>query len=233
MSPEADAAVAAIHDGDVSTLERLLREHPDLVTARIDGARTLLHVATDWPGHFPRGAATVTALVAAGADVNARFTGAHTETPLHWAASSNDLEVLDALIAAGADIDADGAVIAGGTPLSDAVAFGQWEAARRLIEAGARPTFREAAALGLSEPMRERCEDDPAPTGADLSEALWYAAHGGRQEVAEFLVGRSADIDWVAPWDGLTPLDAARRSHAGALAEWLRAQGAASASGAE
>jgi ankyrin repeat protein len=214
---------------DVSTLERLLREHPDLVTARIDGARTLLHVATDWPGHYPRGAATVAALVAAGADVSARFTGAHTETPLHWAASSNDLEVLDALIAAGADIEADGAVIAGGTPLSDAVAFGQWEAARRLIEAGARPTFREAAALGLAEHVRERCEGDPAPTAADLSEALWYAAHGGRQEVAEDLVGRGADIDWVAPWDGLTPLDAARRSDATDLAEWLLARGAASA----
>ena len=231
MTGEADAAVAAIHDGDVAALERLLREHPDLVTARVDGARTLLHVATDWPGHFAHGAATVAALVAAGAEVDARFTGAHTETPLHWAASSNDLEVLDALIAAGADLEADGAVIAGWTPLSDAVAFGQWRAARRLIEACARPTFREAAALGLSERVRERCEGEPAPTAFELSEALWYAAHGGQQEVAEDLVRRGADIDWVAPWDGLTPLDAARRSDATELAQWLPARGAASGTG--
>ena len=78
-------------------------------------SRTLLHVATDWPGHFPNGAATVAAIVEAGADVNARFRGPHSETPLHWAASSNDVDVLDALLDVGADIEAPGAVIAGGT----------------------------------------------------------------------------------------------------------------------
>ena len=92
---------------------------PGLAVARVGNdreSRTLLHVATDWPGHFPNGAATVAALVRAGADVNARFVGAHCETPLHWAASSDDVEILDALLDAGADIDADGAVIADGTP---------------------------------------------------------------------------------------------------------------------
>ena len=222
---DADAAVAAIHDGDVAALERLLRERPDLATARVRGGRTLLHVATDWPGHFPNAAATVAALAAAGADVDAPFIGAHAETPLHWAASSNDVEVLDALIAAGADIEARGAVIAGGTPLSDAVAFGQWDAARRLVGAGARPTFREAAALGLSERVRERCDAEPPPARDELSEVLWYAAHGGQQEVAEDLVRRGADVHWVAPWDGLTPAEAARRSDATELAQWLQARG--------
>jgi ankyrin repeat protein len=56
--------------------------------------------------------------------VNARFTGPHNETPLHWAASSDDVGVLDALIDAGADIEVRGAVIAGGTPDADATAFG-------------------------------------------------------------------------------------------------------------
>ena len=74
------------------------------------------------------------ALVAADADVNAHFTGPHAETPLHWAASSDDVAVLEALIAVGADLDAEGSVIDGGAPLADAVAFGQWNAARRLVE---------------------------------------------------------------------------------------------------
>jgi ankyrin repeat protein len=130
------AAVDAIQKGDVESLKRLLRENPSLATARIDGNRTLLHVATDWPGHFPNGVATVVALIAAGADVNARSTGRHTETPLHWAASSDDVQVLDTLLDHGADIEANGSVIGGGTPLADAVAFGQWEAARRLVELG-------------------------------------------------------------------------------------------------
>jgi ankyrin repeat protein len=92
-------------------------------------SRTLLHVATDWTGHFPNGAETVAILIEAGADVNARFTGPHTETPLHWAASSNDIEVPNILLDAGAYIDASGGVIACGTPLDNAVAFGQWQAA--------------------------------------------------------------------------------------------------------
>jgi len=144
--PVAKAAVAAIHAGDIEAMRRLLQEYPGLAAARLGTApegsdpgmsRSLLHVVTDWPGHYPNGAAMVALLVEAGADVNARFTGPHTETPLHWAASADDVEVLDALIDAGADVEAPGAVIAGGTPLSDAVAFGQWQAAQRLVARGA------------------------------------------------------------------------------------------------
>jgi uncharacterized protein len=75
---------------------------------------------------LPNGAVTVAMVIEAGADVNARFRRPHAETPLHWAASSNDVDVLDSLLDAGADIDADGGVIGGGTPLADARAFGQW-----------------------------------------------------------------------------------------------------------
>ena len=149
----AAGAVGAIRAGDVAALERLLAEHPELATARLTDARgherTLLHVVTDWPGHFPNGAETVAALVAAGADTSAAFGGPHAETPLHWAASSDDVEVLDALVAAGADVDAPGSVIDGGGPLADAVAFGQWRAARRLIDHGARANLWQAAGLGL------------------------------------------------------------------------------------
>lgn len=93
------SAVAAIQAGDVATLERVLTEHPGLAVARARG-RTLLHVATDWPGHLPNVAASVRALLSAGADVNARTRGTVAETPLHWAASSDDVEALDALLEA-------------------------------------------------------------------------------------------------------------------------------------
>jgi hypothetical protein len=87
QAPVAVAAVEAIHSGDVGALQRLLDEHPGLAAVRLGGARgmsrTLLHVVTDWPGHYLNGPQTVAVLVAAGADVNGRFAGPHTETPLH------------------------------------------------------------------------------------------------------------------------------------------------------
>ena len=224
MSPE-DALVAAIRTGD--GLRQLLREHPGLATRRIDG-RSALHIATDWPGHFPEVATTIAVLVEAGADVNARFEGSHAETPLHWAASSDDVEALDALLDAGADIDADGAVIAGGTPLADARAFAQWRTAHRLVERGAATTLMDAATLGLLDRVQSYF---PGATSEAVNEAFWGACHGGQRQCAEYLLGQGADLNWVPPWEPLTPLDAARRDEATGLALWLREQGAKSATG--
>jgi ankyrin repeat protein len=216
------AAAEAIHTGDVGTLQRLLRDEPGLAEARVDGSRSLLHVATDWPGHFPAVKASIAALLDAGADVDARFDGAHAETPLHWAASSDDLEALDALLDAGADIEAPGSVIDCGTPLADAVAFGQWRAARRLLERGAQPNLWQSAALGLTDRTRALAA---GATPAEITNAFWCACHGGQRATAEYLLARGADIDWVGH-DGLTPLAAARRSDATELAGWLAERGA-------
>ena len=237
--PLAVAVTNAIRFGDLATLTGLLAEHPDLARARVHHApsgtsRALLHIASDWPGHYPAAAATVAALVRAGADVDARFEGGlHSETPLHWAASSDDVAVLDALLDAGADIDARGAVIGDGTPLADATAFGQWYAAQRLVERGARATLWEAAALGLDDRVAEHFTDgdgdgggDPSPE--DVTHAFWAACHGGRRTTAEYLRERGADVNRVGH-DNLTPLDAAARSGAHELVEWLRENGAVSA----
>jgi ankyrin repeat protein len=228
--PVAVAAVTAIRDGDVAALEELLRERPGLATAwmKRDGVgRTFLHVVTDWPGHFTNGAASVAALVAAGADVNAPVTGPHAETPLHWAASSNDVEVLDALLDAGADIEAPGAIIAGGSPLRDATAFGQWSAARRLVERGAQTTSFDAAALGLI----DRLQGDFAQTrpAQELNAAFWAACHGGQRQTAEYFLTRGAKLNFIPEWEELTPVDAAARSGATDVLRWLRAHRARSA----
>jgi uncharacterized protein len=233
--PLALAAAGAIHSGDLGTLRQLLVEQAWLATARLgdddpDGmSRTLLHVATDWPGHFPNVAGTVAALVQAGADVNARFHGPHQETPLHWAASSDDVEALDALLDAGADIEAPGAVLGGGSPLADARGFKQWRAAFRLIERGARTTLVDAATLGLADRVEEYFARATPPTPDEVTRAFWGACHGGRQQVAEYLLDHGADLNWIPPWENLAPLDAATREHAHELVQWLRARGAKSA----
>ncbi|GAA4551171.1 ankyrin repeat domain-containing protein [Pseudonocardia xishanensis] len=214
-------AVEAVRAGDLDRLAVLLAADPGLVHARPDGQRTLLHVLADWPGNRAHGPATAAALVAAGADVDARFVGAHRETALHWAASNDDVPLVDALLDLGADIDADGAVIADGTPLSDAVAFAQRAAAARLVERGATVRQAEAAALGLV---------DLLDSVDDLDLCFWYACHGGSRAAAELLLARGARLDHVPGWERLTPLDAAERAGAAELVAWLRGRGARRAS---
>ena len=226
-SPLARRVTGVIRSGDAAALQQLIDEHPELAHTRIDDprcrqSRTLLHLVTDWPGNVPEAAAKIRALVAAGADVNARFTGPHSETPLHWAASSDDIEALDALLDAGADIEADGAVIGGGTPIADAVAFGQWKAARRLLERGAATNVWQAAALGLLDRVRDELAR-ATPTQEDLDNALWCAAHGGQRSTAELLLERGGDATWIGH-DNLTALRAAARSGAHELAAWLKTQ---------
>jgi ankyrin repeat protein len=231
--PIAVSAMSAVQEGDVAILRALLAEHRDLATASIGnetergGSRTLLHVVTDWPGHFPRGPETVAILVEAGADVNATFNGPHAETPLHWAASSDDVEVLDALLDRGADIEARGAVIGGGTAMADATAFGQWRAARRLLERGASTSLWESAALGLLDRVQTFLAVGSVPL-EEVTAALWGACHGGHLHVAELLLDHGADLNWVG-WDELTPLDVAERSNADDVATWLYRRGARSA----
>ena len=222
MQPD---VVDAIQHGDVSALESVLSETPQAAHQRVDGQRTLLHVATDWPGHFPNVQGTIRLLASHGADLNAPFRGRHTETPLHWAASSDDVTALDTLLDLGADIESPGAIIGGGSPLADAVAFGQWKAARRLIERGARSTLWQSAALGLMDRLGEHFAGPAKPRADEVTNAFWHACHGGQIEAAQYLIERGADRNWIGH-GGLTPLDTALRSGNEQLVKWLQAEGA-------
>ena len=145
------------------------------------------------------------------------------ETPLHWAASSDDVAVLDALLDGGADIEATGAVFTGGTPMSDAVVFAQWRAARRLLERGATTTIWQAAALGLVDRVRELCAAEPPPARETITNAFWHACRGGQQATASYLLDRGADLNWVGH-DRKTPLDVAQEGGVEGLANWLRSR---------
>jgi ankyrin repeat protein len=115
---DAVATIAAIRNGDLAELQRLLRDNPGLAASRLKIAkgRTPLHVVSDWPGYFPSGPRVAKALIDAGAVVDVRSTNdEHGETPLHWTASSDDADVARVLIEAGADIEIPEGSI--GTPL--------------------------------------------------------------------------------------------------------------------
>ncbi|GAA3635899.1 hypothetical protein GCM10022223_62910 [Kineosporia mesophila] len=221
--PAREAGLAA-RSGDLVALRRLLGEHPELADARLGpyGGRTLLAVATDWPGHFPAAADVIALVVAAGASPDQPCLPDGGERPLHWAASSGDLAALDALLDAGADLHAEGAVIAGGTAMADATAFGQWAAARRLLERGSRTTLFEAASLGLAPVVESFLAGGAGPD--EITSGLWGACHGGQRATAELLLEHGGDLNWTG-YDQLTPLDVARRSGATDLIQWLESRG--------
>jgi uncharacterized protein len=194
QDPVALAAVQAIRTGDTASLANLLGDHPGLACQQIHGTRTPLHVAADWPGYFPAGPATVRLLIGAGADPNADTGGDSPETPLHWAASSDDADVADALISGGAGIETPGGSI--GTPLDNAVGYGCWNVARLLVQRGARvDKLWHAAALGIMARVEELLATTPPPSPDDITEAFWQACHGGQRRTAERLLASGADLN--------------------------------------
>src|SRR3954454_10258412 len=123
---------AAIRLGDLVMVTQLLAVSPELAVARVHGGRTTLHVVSDWPGYYPNGPQMARRLLDAGADPNALTEGKGApETPLHWAASTDDLDVAEVLIDAGADLETPGGSI--GMPLANAVGYGCGNVARLLV----------------------------------------------------------------------------------------------------
>lgn len=229
----------AVRAGDVEAIRTLLRNDPGLATARFSGrgggTGTALHLVADWPGYFPDGPRMVQLLIDAGANPNALTTGRGTqpgpgsETPLHYAASSDDVDVAQALIERGADIEVpDGSI---GTPLDNAVGYDCWHVARLLVASGARVDKAwHAAALGMLRRLEEVLGSDPPAD--QVSQAFWHACAGGQRRSAEYLLSRGADLSWEPDYAHGTPLDAAKGL--GTMQQnvitWLRELGAPSSS---
>lgn len=231
--PVAVELTQAIRAGDLQRLERMLHERAELAVVRMVGRhgveggwRTPLHAATDWPGYFPAGPATVMLLLAAGADPDDDTGGDCPETPLHWAASSDDVDVAVVLIDGGAGLETPGGSI--GTPLDNAVGYGCWHVARLLVERGARvDKLWHAAALGMLARIEELLAAAP-PTADELDGAFWQACHGGQLRAADRLLAAGADINASPEYaGGRTALDQvlAPDTRHDLLAGWLRDHG--------
>jgi hypothetical protein len=230
--PVAAELVQAIRAGDAGAVQRLVSGQPWLARARLGGdggTRTPLHVVTDWPGYFPNGPEIVRLLIGLGADPDAPTTPEPGETPLHYAASSDDADVAAALIDGGADIETPGGSI--GTPLDNAIGYSCWHVARLLAARGARvDKLWHAAALGMLSRLEELLGEGHN-AAEEVSQAFWHACAGGQRRAAEYLLARGASLNWEPGYAHGTPLDAA--SSDGTQREnvvtWLRDQGAASA----
>jgi hypothetical protein len=145
---------------------------------------------------FPAAPVSVALLLEAGANVNDDSGGDRPETPLHWAASTDDVEVALVFIEGRANLGAPGGSI--GTPLDNAIGYGCWHVARLLVARGARvEELWHAAALGMLDRTRALLESTPTPSHDDLNEAFWQACHGGQRRVAELLLSARTDIEAV------------------------------------
>jgi uncharacterized protein len=230
---------AAVRAGDAGAIQIMLRDNPALARARLgskeSGSAAPLHLVADWPGYFPNGPQIVRLLIAAGADPNALTTsrgssqpGPGSETPLHYAASSDDLDVAEAMIDGGADLEVPGGSI--GTPLDNAVGYACWHVARLLVSRGARVDKAwHAAALGMLARLDAILGSDPP--AEQVSQAFWHACAGGQRRAAEYLLFRGADLNWEPDYARGTPLDSAgglgtRQEN---VISWLRELGARSA----
>ncbi len=230
--PVAVELTSTIHRGDLDSLRRILAERPELagvhMIGRKGGWRTPLHAATDWPGYFPAAPATIALLLEAGADPNDDTGGDRPETPLHWAASTDDVDAAVVLIDNGADLERPGGSI--GTPLDNAIGYTCWHVARLLVDRGAKvDRLWHAGALGMCERIEQILEHRPEATG-ELSQAFWHACAGGQRRAAEYLLARGADLDWEPDYAEGTALDAAdsldtRQSN---VVSWLKELGATS-----
>ncbi|MGB9080662.1 MAG: ankyrin repeat domain-containing protein [Desulfuromonadaceae bacterium] len=142
--------------------------------------------------------AAVEALLAKGADVNARNTKG--ETPLHVAGYHGQKDVAELLLTKGADVNAKDAF--GKTPLHSAAIEG-----------------KDVAELLLTKGVDVNAKDESGGT------PLHLAAFFGRKDVAELLLTKGADVNAKDAYGG-TPLHVAAAQGQKDVAELLLTKGA-------
>lgn len=209
-----ESAVDAVVEGDVETLRRLLREHPDLVrqrSTRGHHAMLLHYVGANGVEGFrqhtpPNAVAILETLLAAGADVDALGDMYGNSTTLGLVATSRHPRVagvqealMDVLIAHGARLDHRGAPGNNQPIVNGCLSNGHPEAAAYLAARGAPLDPEAAAGVGRLDVLMQCFDDEghlkPGIKPAEIEAALVSAATTGRHEVAAFLLDRGVPIE--------------------------------------
>jgi uncharacterized protein len=227
-----------LNSRDLSRLARLLAEHPELATAKMEhwcdhklgadplGYMAMLrfdHARLGLPAELPGTGAAAKALIGAGAPVDGH--PGDLETPLITAASYGDAGVAKVLIDAGADIEAVSAPDGGipsRTALAHAAVFGMTKVVDVLVAAGAKiPSLEMAAAAGdiTGWPLARF-------THQSRIRALVFAADHQRLDVIDQLIEAGTPVNEAdAEWERL-PLHTAAGNGRAASVRRLLAHGA-------
>jgi len=245
-----EKARIAIKAGDADSLGEFLQSNPELaqdhsqdrVRTEKPHTRTLLHTVADYPGCLPNAIEMARRLIDAGADVNARATNEDNpsrETPLHWAASCDDVDLAEFLLDSGAEIDSDGGVVSNGTPAWNATIFSCVNVANLLIDRGAARNLMIVAGAGRRDLLDDYFGDDGIPVAdagalptweeprapkAALDSAFGFACRNGQVTVASRLLARGADPSVKNPL-GETPYKQADDRKHRDVVSWLEAKG--------
>jgi uncharacterized protein len=81
------------------------------------------------------------------------------------------------------------------------------------------------ATPGLRRPGPERAGRRAGHDGQRITAAFWAACGSGNQDIAELLLAKGADINWIG-WGEKAALDQAHKADAEDLAAWLAGRGA-------
>jgi hypothetical protein len=198
-----ERAADAIVAGEADTLERLLRENPELVKARSTRIHhgTLLHYVgangvEDYRQKTPENATAILGLLLkAGAAVDAEAEMYHIDTTLGLVATSIhplvagvQQELMEALLAAGAAADS--------KMITACLANGRGRAAEFLAARVEDLDLEAAAGIGRMEVLRACFNGGALRNGAtrgQLEAGLNWAAEYGRDDALEFLLAHGAD----------------------------------------
>jgi ankyrin repeat protein len=227
----ADAVVA----GDIATLQRLLRENPEL--ARVRSTRehrsTLLHYVSangveDFRQKTPKNIVEIALmLLDAGADVNAESdaygggstTLGLTATSWHPQAAGVQFQLMDLLIQRGAVVDDRD----GGSAVTGCLHNGRGEAAEFFANRGARLDLEGAAGVGRLDIVAGFFSGDgtlkPPATPKQMTDGFAWTCEFGRTAVVDFLLRKGMDVETRLPHNGQTGLHwAALGGHAETVA---------------
>jgi ankyrin repeat protein len=198
LRPNFESAADAIVTGDITTLRKLLQDHPDLVHERStrEHHSTLLHYVSangveDFRQKTPGNIVEIAnLLIDAGADVNAEsdaYGGGCTTlglvaTSVHPEQAGVQIALLQALLDRGARLDHPSPAGNRHSLIHACLANGQPKAAEFFASLGVLLDLPAAAALGRPDIIREQLES-----------AFGYAAWYGQTEIVEFLLKTGID----------------------------------------